>query len=545
MNCIDVFKELTTTLSNILIVGNYKNFYHFALKNLLIRTKSNLITQFVFNSEQLFINKVIEAQISAFKKVRIIILKGRQIGTTTMLAGRGYYLTTKYSGYKSFVLSHRRSSTNNIFDIIYRYYANFPSKIQPKISALKHKEIKFLDLDSSYMFATAGSNDVARGDTIQFFHGSEVAFWKNSDNHLASILMAVPDCKNTEIYLESTSNGPNGAFYELCMESKAKKNEYELIFLPWYWHKEYRLEDPSIKLSRDWLDYGKRYSLDESQIKWAYLKSKMLDISTNNNNDGPCVRFYQEFPGDISEAFKFSKNNNLISLESLLKVAYKENFKLDNNIIDFSVKQQFLDAKKNDDLVFGVDIATGGNDLSWIIDRQGAFLGFNLNESNSFTNTMEIVGWIFNNIKKYNPSKVYIDAGGGGIGVFDRLKEIGFEDIVVLVYFAQKADDDRKYLNKRAEMWCRLKEFIEMGNFIINDSILLHQLSSLEYSYNSKGQIQLENKDKLKARLKSSPDGADACALTFGYASNTKPKTYSFEYNKNTYSTNDFNPFEW
>jgi hypothetical protein len=526
-----------------------KNFQDFTKDYLRIRTKTNSIDSFVFNKEQLFIQNVIERQKKENLKVRCIILKGRQIGSTTFISARGYYLINKYSGYRVFVLAHRRTATNNIFDIVQRYHTNTPEYIKQKASILKYKSIELGKNDSSYTFATAGSNEVARSDTIQFFHGSEVAFWKNSDNHLASVLMAVPDANNSEVILESTSNGPKGAFYELCMEAKAKKNDYELIFLPWYWHSDYAIENDSILLSKGWLDYGARYNLNTSQLKWAYLKNKMLNISSNGKEDEPCLRFYQEFPADITEAFKFSKSNNLIKLEDILKVAYDKNFyknsyeilniSIDNNL----VKKKFEEEKKHQEIVFGLDVASGGGDLTWLIDRQGSFLGFNINEAKNFNNTMEIVGWVANKIDKYSPKKVCIDAGGGGIGVYDRLKELGYENIVELIYFAQKANDSRKYLNKRAEMWCTLKEYLEDGNYIINDSILISQIAELEFAYNSNGQIQLEAKEKLKMRLKSSPDGADACALTFGCVDKAKIN-YKLKFVNNS-SMDIFNPFDW
>lgn len=526
-----------------------KSFQDFAQEYLMIRTKSNSIDSFVFNKEQLFIQNVIEKQRKENLKVRCIILKGRQIGSTTFISARGYYLLNKYHGYRLFVLAHRRSATNNIFDIVQRYYVNTPSSIKQKASVVKHKSLELKGNDSSYTFATAGSNEVARSDTIQFFHGSEVAFWKNSDNHLASVLMAVPEANNSEVILESTSNGPKGAFYELCMEAKAKKNDYELIFLPWYWHSEYAIEDNRIVLSKGWLDYGARYNLTTSQLKWAYLKNKMLNISSNSKEDEPSLRFYKEFPADIAEAFKFSTSNNLIKLEDILKVAYDKNFcKNDYEILNISnennmIKKKFEAEKKHQEIIFGLDVATGGGDLTWLIDRQGSFLGFNVNEAKNFNNTMEIVGWVANKIEKYSPIKVCIDAGGGGIGVYDRLKELGYENIVELVYFGQKSNDSRKYLNKRAEMWCALKEYIEDGNYIINDSILISQIAELEFAYNSKGQIQLEAKEKLKMRLKSSPDGADACALTFSHISQAKIN-YKLKFVTNS-SIDSFNPFDW
>ena len=99
----------------------------------------------------------------------------------------------------------------------------------------------------------------------------------------------------------------------------------------------------------------------------------------------------------------------------------------------------------------------------------------------------------------------------------------------------------QKYLNKRAELWCSLKEFLSLESFIVEDSILFQQLSSLEYTYTSNGQIQLEKKEQLKKRIKQSPDGADAAALTFAIDAIQEYKVQSYISSSN----NEFNPFDW
>ncbi len=68
-------------------------------------------------------------------------------------------------------------------------------------------------LDSGYRVGTAGTEGVGRSETIQYFHGSEVAYWKNADSHMSGILQAVPEEDGTEIILESTANGIGGLFY--------------------------------------------------------------------------------------------------------------------------------------------------------------------------------------------------------------------------------------------------------------------------------------------------------------------------------------------
>jgi hypothetical protein len=71
---------------------------------------------------------------------------------------------------------------------------------------------------------------------------------------------------------------------------------------------------------------------------------------------------------------------------------------------------------------------------------------------------MEIVGIIATEIDELHPDRVFIDGTGLGCGVVDRLRERGYRECV-LINFGSKAQDERKYANRRAEMWGRMAEW--------------------------------------------------------------------------------------
>ena len=119
---------------------------------------------------------------------------------------------------------------------------------------------------------------------------------------------------------------------------------------------------------------------------------------------------------------------------------------------------------------------------------------------------------------------VFIDVTGLGAGVYDRLRELGYENIVYGINFAQKARDGTKHANKRAEMWDELREwFDDPAGVDIPDSDTLHsELCAPIWGkgatrYDSSGRLLLEAKEHIKERLGFSPDGGDAAALTFAF----------------------------
>jgi phage terminase large subunit len=126
--------------------------------------------------------------------------------------------------------------------------------------------------------------------------------------------------------------------------------------------------------------------------------------------------------------------------------------------------------------------------------------------------TMELAANVAALIERHNPDAVFVDGGGVGGGVVDRLKQMGYR--VIEVQSGEKAHDPDKYLNRRAEMWGEMREWMIYG-CIDNEQGLIDDLTGPEYSIHLKGQIKLETKDSMKKRGLASPDDADALALTF------------------------------
>jgi len=154
-----------------------KDDFEFYARNCLkIRTKHEGLQTFVLNDAQQYIHMRLEKQIEETGKVRAIILKGRQQGVSTQVGGRFIQKTTHNKGVRAFILTHDGESTNALFEMTDRFYNNLPPQVKPVTSKANAKELHFELLDSGYKIGTAGNKAVGRGQTIQYFHGSEVAF---------------------------------------------------------------------------------------------------------------------------------------------------------------------------------------------------------------------------------------------------------------------------------------------------------------------------------------------------------------------------------
>ena len=132
------------------------------------------------------------------------------------------------------------------------------------------------------------------------------------------------------------------------------------------------------------------------------------------------------------------------------------------------------------------------------------------------TEAMALVGHVASHATMLRGSgrhvSICVDGGGVGAGVVDRLRQLGYD--VTEVQFGSKASDQRKYAQRRAEIWGLMRDWLAVGA-IPNDPELLAELTGVEHAYNSADQIQLERKESMKARGLASPDVADALAITF------------------------------
>lgn len=165
-------------------------------------------------------------------------------------------------------------------------------------------------------------------------------------------------------------------------------------------------------------------------------------------------------------------------------------------------------------LVFGVDVARFGEDKSVIAVRKGRDARSYPWEKYKGLDTVQLAGRVADLAAKLNPNAIFVDGNGVGGGVVDTLKAWGFR--VVEVQMGGSPSDKDMYSNKRVEIWGRLREWLLTGAIPTGDQELMTDLISPEFDYHStNGKLQLESKDKMKERGLSSPDAAEALALTF------------------------------
>jgi hypothetical protein len=136
--------------------------------------------------------------------------------------------------------------------------------------------------------------------------------------------------------------------------------------------------------------------------------------------------------------------------------------------------------------------------------------------------TMKTLGRLIQLFREQNlkPENISGDAGGLGLPMIDRLAENDWQ--IQRVNNGSAASKPDAYANLAAQTWFEARVKIEKGEIILpNDPELVAQLTSRRGWPDSKGRLQLESKQEMRARGLSSPDRADAvlgCMMTPSYS---------------------------
>jgi len=476
------------------------DFEYYAPRCLTIRTKSGEIKTLELNKAQRHIHERIEYQLKHTGKVRANILKGRQQGASTYIEGRFYWKTSHRKGVRAFILTHEDEATKNLFEMAQRYHDKNNPLVKPSTGAANAKELYFDKLDSGYRVGTARTKGIGRSGTIQYFHGSEVAFWSHAEDHAKGVMQAIPDSDGTEAIRESTANGIGNYFHQQWKSAERGEGEYINIFVPWFWQDEYRkFTDDDFVLTDIEEDLVSQYELNNGQLAWR--RQKIIDLSVSGA-DGEAA-FKQEYPCNSVEAFQLTGKIGLIKPDVVMK-ARKSN------------------VNGHGPLVVGVDPSRGGDRFS-VVKRQGrksydleSWLGEAVDKLGKQVSICKRLLDTKCSIAGKVPDMMFIDAGGGA-DLVDRLHELGYEGRVKAIFFGGSPLDDTKYINRRGEMWGELNLWLSDENMAVQipDEDSLHaDLCASLYRRDSHDRIVLLPKDKIKEELGFSPDEGDALALT-------------------------------
>jgi hypothetical protein len=276
-----------------------------------------------------------------------IIVKARQMGITTWIAGRFFLKTITHAGTLTVQVAHTREAAHGIFRMVQRFWECLPEPLRKgplKRSRSNVGQMVFPALDSEFRVLTAADENAGRGLTVQNMHLSEVSRWPGAAAETLAGLRAslVP---TGELVLESTPNGASGCFYDEWLQAKEKGVVQH--FYPWWMEPAYvsaAVTDPN----EEELALMHEHKLSAAQI--GYRRS--LEASYRGMR-------VQEYAEDADLCFRTSGNCcfTIDALEARLKLVEPPVL-----VRSRGREQIFLPAQPNRDYIVAVDPTGGGSD---------------------------------------------------------------------------------------------------------------------------------------------------------------------------------------
>ncbi|GIO84542.1 terminase [Paenibacillus faecis] len=294
--------------------GILSDFEQFCFRMLKIKNKLGQMVPLILNDAQRRYAMKVIADLEAGRPVRIIILKARQMGFSTVTEALIYYFTSLQEAKNAFIVAQSSEASNNLYDMFQLYYERVPAIIQPMSRKNNAKKLTFENpairttdrrknpgLKSKITVQTAESRVLARSDTIHYLHASEVAFWpaKKKKRHLLSLLAALSKEPGSIGVIESTANGME-EFKQMWDAAVKGESDFTPLFFAWYEMPDYRKPvPPGFELTEEERELKVKYGLDNEQLQWRRY-------TIRNDCGGDPRQFDQEYPSEPDDAFLLS-----------------------------------------------------------------------------------------------------------------------------------------------------------------------------------------------------------------------------------------------
>lgn len=232
------------------------DFEYWAWKCVRIRHKlTGELVPFVLNAPQRRVLEVLEKDRLAGKPLRVILLKARQWGGSTLIqvymAWIQCVLRTRWN---SLICAHVKNTATAIRAMYSTLLANYPRELwehdaKPAFRMFEgSRDTRVIEgRGCTVTIGSSWSQEASRGLDCAMAHLSEVAFWADCrefspESFIQAVCSGIPLLPLTLVALESTANGAGNYFYREWMRAKQGKSDKTAIFVPWYDIEIYRTE---------------------------------------------------------------------------------------------------------------------------------------------------------------------------------------------------------------------------------------------------------------------------------------------------------------
>lgn len=374
-----------------------------------------------------------------------IVSKARQSGISTMSISMALWRAVTKPNENILIVSYKSDSSKALFQKLKTMNDWLPREkypnLFPTVERDNRDELLFTN-GSRITCAVASHKDVGRGSTFGYIHISEFAFMANQKQQLLSLEQCLAKGSESNLVIETTSNGTGNMYYDLCMSASKNESKYKLLFIPFFhklysdqfsfeydeaekWHKEaYRGKRlTKADLEKDEIPLHKM-GANLRQLMWR--RYKLLDMTLQ--------QFQQEYPSNLLESFISTGKSVFDQSKVIDRINYCNkpySSKDMKDIIPSPLLNKFIGSgllifhkpQPNKRYYGGVDTASGSggdNSTITIYDSEGQqVLSFFNNRTPvyEFAEVIDCIG------RWYNYAFLCIERNSYGLPILERLRK--------------------------------------------------------------------------------------------------------------------------
>jgi len=274
-----------------------------------------------------------------------IILKGRQLGITTISLALDLYWQFIHPGWQGTLVSDTEENRDMFRSTLAMYMDGLPKEY--KIPLIAHNRNQLVLKNRSRIFYQIAGNKsrLGQGKAITYLHGTETASWGNEEG-LASLIASLAETNPNRLYIfESTAQGFN-MFHEMYTTAKRARTQ-RAIFCGWWRNQFYSVgADTDIykvywdgKLNveeKEWTrDIKKLYGVEINSRQMAWWRWKLHEGIKDDS------LMYQEFPP--TEDYAFVMTGTSFFSNSRCTDAMKISKKIECDYYRYSMGSDFKD----------------------------------------------------------------------------------------------------------------------------------------------------------------------------------------------------------
>lgn len=303
----DLFSQL---MSEIMEVRLDHDFEYWAVTTAFITDKdSGVLTPFVLNYPQRLTLKILEKERVANKRIRIVNVKARQMGLSTLYQIYFGWIQNRIKiGWGSVIVAAVENQARNIRSMYTKLSENYPKevgKIELKPFEGSSKTRFIQDRACVLDITSAESPESTRSFDYALCHLSEVAFWpstimKKPKDMVQNLRAGVKKVPLSMVILESTAKGVGNFFHNEWRDAVSGKSAYIPLFMPWF---NFDKNTETVTDHRAFI----RNMNEDDWVRWeqgATLEGIAWYNKTMKDENYDKWRMESEYPGTADEAFQ-------------------------------------------------------------------------------------------------------------------------------------------------------------------------------------------------------------------------------------------------